>query len=96
MPARPSTELEVPNSATTQYLQRLDGQPFTADSLNMRTIGTATNLGAFFIGERADGSTVTQLLNLTATATNFALTGFTDIISLRWNTNLQASPRLIT
>ncbi len=51
--------------------------------------GSATNLTAFFIGERADGSVVTQFLNLTATATNFPLTGFTDIVSLRWNTNLQ-------
>ena len=89
VPARPSTELEVPDSATPQYLQRLDGQPFTADAINMRTTGSTTNLGALFIGERLDGSIVTQFLNLTATATNFPLTGFSDIISLRWNTSQQ-------
>lgn len=89
VPARPSTELEVPDSATTQYLQRLDGQPFTADSLNMRTTGSTTNLGVQFIGEHLDGSVVTQFLNLTATATNFSLTGFSDIVSLRWNSSLQ-------
>ena len=88
-PTRTSVELEVPESSTTQYLQRLDGLPFSADALNMRTIGSTTNFDVNFVGIRADGSRVTQTLLLTATATTFTLTGFTDIVSLRWSSSVQ-------
>ena len=90
---RTSTELQAPNSQTTQTLQRIDGRPFTANSFQARSMSGAS-LTLTVIGEKSDGSQVSQTFTVLTSTTTITLANATDLRSLRWFTSGSGSMAL--
>lgn len=76
-------------------LTREDGSSFTVASIDLaRLFGTAT-AEVTFVGTTRGGGTVQQTVQVTGlTFDTFALSGFEDLIELRWSQETGLSPKL--
>ena len=82
--AAPSKFLSAQIGTDTQFVRRTDNLPFDLESLSLHIASGLVTGSVALIGEKSDGSVVTQSLNLTSTPTIYAVSGFTDVVRVRW------------
>jgi 6-phosphogluconolactonase (cycloisomerase 2 family) len=82
--AEPSKFLSAQVGADTQFVRRADNLPFDLESLSLHISSGIVTGTVAMIGEKSDGSVVTQNVNVTSTPTSYPVQGFTDVVRVRW------------